>query len=93
MIIEIFKCKTCSIEFNSSEHLPILIPCGHSMCKKCLDSSCKNIGYVKCGYDLKKYFFDATYYNRNATGIEFFQKISNIKVSPKVMKYPNLVFS
>jgi hypothetical protein len=87
MIIEIFKCKNCSRDFDSSQRTPILIPCGHSICKKCLESSCRNNGFVKCGSDFKKFFFNAENYKINETAIEFFNEISKIKDSDKVMKY------
>lgn len=35
-------CQSCKIEFDSSEHLPYLLKCGHFFCKNCILSKYSN---------------------------------------------------
>lgn len=36
---QMLKCDICTYEYDANEHKPcMLVPCGHTLCKKCLDS-------------------------------------------------------
>lgn len=38
------ECKICYIQFNMEERRALLLPCGHTYCKKCLQDTLNNKG-------------------------------------------------
>lgn len=51
---QVFLCPICSAMFNHSTNLPLALPCGHVICKKCLTSSTLNVAsaeHFKCLID------------------------------------------
>lgn len=44
------NCLKCNQQFNDKTHEPKILPCSHLLCKLCLDSNQKELGYflVKC---------------------------------------------
>ena len=52
---DIYKCPNCHIFYsNEEEHLPLTLPCGHIICKKCLiDISNQSNQLITCPIDTK----------------------------------------
>lgn len=69
--MEIIKCRNCSVIFNNQTHVPLILPCGDSICKKCVESSFKGLSYVKCPYDNQKFFQELNNYPINFIALEF----------------------
>jgi len=50
--MEIDNCYFCQTAFNSIDHQPFILPCGHSICKKYIDKAySKEKGEIKCPLD------------------------------------------
>ena len=45
------KCKICYTNFDTEKYEPMVIPCGHTLCKNCLDHMPK----AECPYDRVKF--------------------------------------
>ncbi len=59
-------CDNCLFVFNLDTNLPMLLPCGHTVCKKCLNSIWNRFAYIKCPFDGKKHFQDLKTYVTNS---------------------------
>ena len=44
-------CQCCKFAFDSIEHLPYLLKCGHFFCKKCLEENFTDNEGIKCPID------------------------------------------
>jgi hypothetical protein len=69
---EVFQTLVCSVD-DEEEHIiedPILLPCGHNACRKCIDN--KNGKPIECFFDdcNKVYRFDETFQMSNNKTIE-----------------------
>ncbi|CAI2356468.1 unnamed protein product [Caenorhabditis sp. 36 PRJEB53466] len=49
-------CGCCRDFFNSAERLPLILKCGHTMCKSCVEETIKarHGGAVRCPFDRRK---------------------------------------
>ena len=73
-------CENCKNLFDLKENLPFLIPCGHTLCQKCLDSLEFNNKKMKCPLDSNIYEIDKEKIPKNEILIEYIQ---TNKVGPK----------
>ena len=75
----VFICPKCNNFYTNEEsHLPISIPCGHIICKTCINSSYYN-SYLICPIDSKKISFQLCNLNICKTILE------NLNVNNKLM--------
>jgi hypothetical protein len=58
-------CLGCNLNFNIFKRKPIALPCGHSFCNICIDSSYKVTSYIKCWTCDKKHFNEQNNLNIN----------------------------
>lgn len=49
------ECPICSFLFNSNEEKPLLLPCGHTVCRKCIKKEFSALGRTKCPFDRQEY--------------------------------------
>jgi hypothetical protein len=61
----ILICLGCNLNFNILKRKPIALPCGHSFCNTCVDSSYKATSYIKCWTCYKKHFHELQNLNIN----------------------------
>lgn len=65
-------CSGCVIQFNLKNRKPILLPCGHTFCLKCIYKM-KKEGMIKCFID-KKIYDNQTNYPLNSSKMEILKK-------------------
>ena len=46
--MEVPHCSVCFNDFNETEHLPLIIHCGHTFCKHCIEGFEKRLGALSC---------------------------------------------
>lgn len=73
---DFITCGYCEDLFNFDTHAAILIPCGHTVCKKCLSAIWKHLHYIKCPFDLTKHYNDLETYPRNFLAVQLIDKYS-----------------
>ena len=79
-------CENCLLNFNLDINIPMLLPCGHSMCKKCLDNNFKRNAFVKCPNDNNNFFNDLNSYSINYSSLELIEKYSeDIQIKSKIL--------
>jgi len=49
-------CENCSEILDSDKRNPMVLPCGHTICKTCLADIWRRLAYIKCPIDAKKHF-------------------------------------
>jgi hypothetical protein len=74
--MEILKCGNCSSIFNNQTQVPLILPCGDSLCKKCVESNFKGLSYVKCPFDNQKFFQELNNYPVNFMALEYIEKFT-----------------
>jgi hypothetical protein len=79
-IINSTSCLKCNQLFNSKTQEPKILPCSHLLCKQCLDSNEKELGYylVKCCACAK------THEMANLTDLPTSMLISNVLLSQEI---------
>jgi hypothetical protein len=84
-------CESCKSGLNSKDKVPHLLPCGHTVCKKCLDSIWKRYAYIKCPFDNKKHFNDLTTFPINFLMMEMVKNHSEeaVNTSNFILINPN----
>jgi hypothetical protein len=73
-------CENCKELFDLKENLPYLIPCGHTICQKCLNSFEFKNNKMKCPIDSHVYEITKEKIPKNEMLIEYIQ---NNKSGPK----------
>ena len=48
---ESLTCSDCFITFDSSDHLPLCLTCGHSLCRSCCMAKFSSQGKVQCSFN------------------------------------------
>lgn len=52
--MESFSCKKCTSKYDSRSSLPLVISCGHTLCKSCYDKCIDDdTNKLKCPFDEK----------------------------------------
>jgi hypothetical protein len=51
------NCNSCLLGYNIESRRPMVLPCGHTLCSKCIDSKRDIKDYIKCPYDRNKYHY------------------------------------
>ncbi|CAG9312764.1 unnamed protein product [Blepharisma stoltei] len=46
-----FECKKCNGLYNNKNEIPVLLPCSHTACYKCLKSEYERKGVIYCPFD------------------------------------------
>ncbi len=72
--LESLKCLNCSSFLNNNSNAPIILNCGHTICKKCLENIFKRMFYVKCPFDNQKFFYELNNYPINYMALEYVEK-------------------
>jgi hypothetical protein len=49
----IIECPICGEEYARNEHIPLVLSCGHSICKACAQNLQKTFGEIACPLDKK----------------------------------------
>lgn len=49
----IIECPICGEEYARNEHIPLVLSCGHSICKNCAQDLQKKFGEIACPLDKK----------------------------------------
>lgn len=49
--IEVGTCQICAYMFDTEEHQPLILACGHSFCKECLKKSMGKLKQAKMQYN------------------------------------------
>lgn len=44
-------CNVCYVDYDTSDHIPISLPCGHTLCSKCLKALLDSPTLRKCPFD------------------------------------------
>jgi hypothetical protein len=70
------KCDNCNYIFDLGSYSPIIIPCGHTICRKCITSIWNRLAYIKCPFDNSKHFLDFNSYPINFMLKEWINKHS-----------------
>jgi len=47
----ITTCEVCYVNYDTKDHAPRVLPCGHTMCTECLTNILNNPTLRKCSYD------------------------------------------
>ena len=53
----IYACSICAYNYDNRTRIPICLPCGHTICKICLESLKQNLLTGCCPFDRKDFFF------------------------------------
>ena len=80
------KCEKCTTPFDFVCHKPLILPCGHTFCKKCIETFYKSNYFVKCSFHNKKHYDVFISYSLNLavmkyienTSLEYKEKSKNI---------------
>lgn len=48
---EELECPICSFVYSRYREKPLLLPCGHTFCKKCIEKQFVSFGVVRCSFD------------------------------------------
>jgi hypothetical protein len=73
-------CENCKNLFDIKNNLPYLVPCGHTLCQKCLDSLEFNNNKMKCPIDSNLYVITKEKIPKNEILIDY---IKSYKMGPK----------
>ena len=78
---DIYKCPNCHIFYSSEEeHLPLTLPCGHIICKKCLiEISNQSNQLITCPIDTKIFTQDVSSLNVCKPFLQIPEKKNKIK--------------
>ncbi|OMJ91449.1 hypothetical protein SteCoe_6034 [Stentor coeruleus] len=57
LIVSSHICPICAFNYENQSRLPICLPCGHTICKKCVYSLQHSLLTGCCPFDRKEYFF------------------------------------
>jgi hypothetical protein len=49
-----YVCKMCEGKFNQDIKKPMVLPCNHTFCNQCLESTWDKNNYIRCPVDNKK---------------------------------------
>ena len=49
----IIECPICGEEYARNEHIPLVLSCGHSICKACAGNLQAKFGEIACPLDKK----------------------------------------
>ena len=55
-MIDNLKCNICKKNYNIDDSKPMVLPCGHTNCLKCINHMWENKSFIRCSIDNKKYF-------------------------------------
>ena len=69
-------CENCRNLFDIKKNLPYLIPCGHTICERCLNSLDFTNNKMKCPIDSRIYFISKEKIPKNEMLIEYSQTYS-----------------
>jgi hypothetical protein len=54
--MESFICKKCSNKYDDSDRLPLVVGCGHTLCKECyIANTLMDTNKIKCPFDEKEF--------------------------------------
>ena len=73
-------CENCKTLFDIKNNLPYLVPCGHTLCQKCLDSLEFENNKMKCPIDSNFYTITKEKIPKNEILIDY---IRSFKMGPK----------
>lgn len=73
-------CESCNELLDLDKKKPICLPCGHTLCKSCLNDIWKRMAYIKCPIDSKKHFLKLDDFPTNYLVLKL---ISNEKLANK----------
>ena len=59
------KCFMCSNIYNSSTIIPLILPCGHTFCDKCIEKEYKKKNYFFCIFCDKKIYTNYSEFTKN----------------------------
>jgi hypothetical protein len=54
--ISIHTCPICAYNYNNHSHVPICLPCGHSLCRKCIFALQTSVVTGQCPFDRKEFY-------------------------------------
>lgn len=74
--IQLISCEKCEEEFNQEHKIPLILPCGHTICRKCIESIMSKLGYVRCPIDAKRHYNDIKHFPKNLNLISLIEKHS-----------------
>ena len=40
-------CSICSERYDENDHLPLMLECGHTYCRKCLLTACRDLAIAE----------------------------------------------
>ncbi|OMJ77209.1 hypothetical protein SteCoe_23244 [Stentor coeruleus] len=46
--MDLLTCPICMHEFNSDNYIPLILHCGHTFCKKCIENTERRMGALQC---------------------------------------------
>ncbi len=55
-MIDNLKCNICKHNYNIDNRKPMVLPCGHTLCLRCIEQMWEKTGSIKCHNDNKKFF-------------------------------------
>ena len=70
-------CENCRNLFDINKNLPYLIPCGHTICERCLNALDFTNNKIKCPIDSRIYQISKEKIPKNEMLIDYFQSYSN----------------
>ena len=91
VIEDLFKCDICNIIFDSNIHLPLMVKCGHTFCRKCIslksNNADKNVN-KSCPIDKTKNVMNLETALPNLKLEYIVKKLSNINKKSKIINKP-----
>ena len=81
-------CDNCGSNYNVSTHIPYYLPCGHSICKMCLDEIWEKSFNIRCPLDNYEKLGHKKYIPKN----EYIISLLNHDIIPERSKFDKLFY-
>ncbi len=72
-------CENCKETFNLSTKMPYLLPCGHTLCRFCLENIWEKQKKVKCPFDQVEHMNHIDSLPRNEILVDIIKHYSGLK--------------
>ncbi|CAG9328693.1 unnamed protein product [Blepharisma stoltei] len=84
----ILECPVCAEQYDRSGHLPLVLICGHTLCKRCATNLHKTTGKITCPLDRKPDNRQIQQISHSFHILDLIEHISDMSQTLKYLKLP-----